>query len=140
MTERLRILLADDDEVDVLSIQRALKQRQLSYPLYVVKDGQAALDALRSGRIPRDRLLILLDLYMPKLDGIEVLQAMRKDSDLSLLPVVLLTTSKDEQAKLDAYHLNVAGYLRKPFDPLELEQQLEALCNYWSAIEMPCPA
>ena len=137
MPERLRLLLADDDEVDVMNIQRALEQRGLHYPLHIARDGQAALDELRSGRVPRDRLLVLLDLYMPRLGGIETLQAIRNDPELTMLPVVLLTTSNDERLKLDAYHLNVAGYLRKPVDPVELEQQLEVLCNYWSAIEMP---
>lgn len=134
--ERLRLLLVEDDEVDVINIKRALLKRGLDYPLYVAKDGLQALAALREEQIPRERLLIILDLYMPKMNGLETLKAMRQDPALSLLPVVLLTTSSDEQAKLDAYHLNVAGFLRKPVDPAELEQQLAALCNYWAAIEM----
>lgn len=137
MQERLRLLLAEDDEVDVMNIQRALEQLGLGYPLHIARDGQEALDELRAGRVPRDRLLVLLDLYMPRLGGLETLQAIRNDPDLTALPVVLLTTSHDEQVKLDAYHLNVAGYLRKPFDRVELAQQLEVLCNYWAAIEMP---
>jgi CheY-like chemotaxis protein len=137
MPERLRLLLAEDDEVDVMNIQRALEKLGLPYPLHVARDGQEALDELRSGRVPRERLLVILDLYMPRLGGLETLQAIRNDPELTSLPVVLLTTSQDEQVKLDAYHLNVAGYLRKPFDRLELGHQLEVLCNYWSAIEMP---
>jgi CheY-like chemotaxis protein len=135
--ERLRLLLAEDDEVDVTSIQRALHKRGLNYPLHVFSNGEEALAALRSGQVPLQRLLVLLDLYMPKLDGLETLRALRQDPQLSLLPVVLLTTSSDEQAKLKAYQLNVSGYLRKPVDPEELEEQLEALCNYWAANEMP---
>lgn len=136
-TDRLRLLLVEDDEVDAMSVRRALAQRGLEYPLHVVSDGEQALEALRKGEIPRRRLLLLLDLYMPKLDGLETLRALRKDPELRILPVVLLTTSADEQAKLDAYGLNIAGYLRKPVDPEELAQQLEALCNYWAATEMP---
>ena len=134
---RLRLLLAEDDEVDIASIKRALHKRGLSYPLYTFSNGEDALAALRSGQVPRDRLLILLTLYMPKLGGLETLRALRADPQLELLPVVLLTTSTDEQAKLQAYQLHVAGYLRKPLDPVELEERLEALCNYWAANEMP---
>ena len=134
---RLRLLLAEDDQVDVTNIQRALHKRGLTYPLHVVSNGEEALLALRSGQVARERLLVLLDLYMPKLDGLETLRALRDDPQLSHLPVILLTTSSDEQAKLKAYQLNVAGYLRKPVDPGELEEQLEALCNYWAANEMP---
>jgi len=134
---RLRLLLVEDDEVDVISIKRALQQLELDCPLHVVSDGQQALAALREGQVPRERLLILLDLYMPRMNGLETLQAIRQDPELNMLPVVLMTTSQDEQVKLNAYNLNVAGYLRKPVEPAELEQQLAALCSYWSAIEMP---
>ncbi len=135
--ERLRLLLAEDDELDVTNIRRALHKRGLHYPLHVVSNGEELLAALHGGTVPRDRLLILLDLYMPKLDGIQTLRALRKDPQLAPLPVVMLTTSSDEQATLKAYQLNVAGYLRKPVDPEALEEQLEALCNYWAANEMP---
>jgi CheY-like chemotaxis protein len=134
---RLRLLLVEDDEVDVLSVKRALKQRDLDPPLHVARDGQEALQMLREGKVSRDRLLVLLDLYMPRMSGIEFLQALRQDPELSRLPVVLLTTSQDEQVKLDAYQLNVAGFLRKPLDPTELAQQLAALCRFFSAVEMP---
>src|SRR5262245_55523618 len=98
---RLRLFLVDDDEVDVCSVKRALQQRELNYPLYVASDGQEALQALREGRVPRDRLLMLLDLYMPKMNGLELLHAIRNDPQLNPIPVVLMTTSQDEQAKLD---------------------------------------
>src|SRR4051794_38544471 len=113
-TERLRLLLVEDDEVDILNMKRALQQRGLDYPLYVVNDGHQALVALRDAQVPRDRLLILLDLYLPKMNGLETLKEIRRDPRLGILPVVLLTTSQDEQLKLDAYALHVAGYLRKP--------------------------
>lgn len=135
--ERLSLLLVEDDEVDVLNIQRALQQRGLTYPLFIVSDGAQALDGLRRGAIPRDRLLILLDLYLPRKSGLETLHELREDPVLNLLPVVLMTTSQDEQTKLDAYQLNVAGFLRKPVDAVELEQQLKALCDFWATAEMP---
>ncbi|MFO0580258.1 MAG: response regulator [Polyangia bacterium] len=135
--QRLSLLLVEDDEVDVLSIQRALEQRGLSCPLFVVTDGEEALARLRSGDIPHERLLVLLDLYLPRRSGLEVLQELRKDPTLNLLPVVLMTTSQDEQSKLDAYELNVAGFLRKPISPAELEHQITALCDFWATTEMP---
>lgn len=136
-TTRLRILLVEDDEVDMLSVKRALHQQDHAPPLYVARDGQQALQLLRDGTVPLERLLVLLDLYMPRMNGIEFLQALRQDPELGRLPVVLLTTSQDEQIKLDAYQLNVAGFLRKPIDTTQLSQQLAALCAFFSAVEMP---
>lgn len=134
---RLRLFLVEDDEVDVLSIKRALAQAGLEHPLYIARDGSEALQMLRDGKVPCERLLMLLDLYMPKMNGLETLQALRADAKFGFLPVVLLTTSQDEQAKIDAYKLNVAGFIRKPVDGAELAKQLTALCNFFSAIEMP---
>jgi CheY-like chemotaxis protein len=135
--ERLSLLLVEDDEVDILNIQRALQQRGLRYPLFVVTNGEQALTALRERRVPLRRLLILLDLFLPKKNGLETLQEIRRDPELGILPVVLMTTSQDEQAKLAAYDLNVAGFLRKPIDGEQLETQLAALCDWWAMTEMP---
>jgi CheY-like chemotaxis protein len=110
----LNILLVEDDEVDVMNVQRAFKKNNIANPLTIAGNGLDALAKLRSGEVPRDRRIILLDLNMPKMNGIEFLRELRADPILSVTPVVVLTTSNDDRDKIEAYHLNVAGYLLKP--------------------------
>src|SRR5207237_10702795 len=113
----LHILLVDDDEVDVMNVQRAFKKNNIVNPLYIAANGLEALDLLRGQgvkAIPGPRRLILLDLNMPKMSGLEFLRAIREDPELRHLTVVVLTTSDDERDRIEAYNLNVAGYIIKP--------------------------
>jgi CheY-like chemotaxis protein len=110
----LNILLVEDDQVDVMNVKRAFDKNRIANPLYVAGDGVEAMALLKAGRIPRERRIILLDLNMPRMNGIEFLRALRADPELALTPVVVLTTSDDERDKINAYNLNVAGYLLKP--------------------------
>ena len=110
----LHILLVEDDEVDVMNVRRAFEKNKILNPLYVAADGLEALTMLRDGRVPRQRRLVLLDLNMPGMNGFEFLRELRADSVLKLTPVVVLTTSNDEKDKIEAFDLNVAGYLVKP--------------------------
>ncbi|MEO8193053.1 MAG: response regulator [Gemmatimonadales bacterium] len=138
MTDRvLNILLVEDDEVDVMNVRRAFERNNVSNPLYVAGNGLEALEMLRDGTVPRERRLILLDLNMPKMNGIEFLQALRADPELSSAPVVVLTTSNDDQDKLDAYNLNVAGYLLKPVTFSNFCERMTTLNKYWTLVEMP---
>jgi len=138
MTERdLNILLVEDDEVDVMNVRRAFERNHMTSGLHVAGNGIEALEMLRSGRIPRERRLILLDLNMPKMNGIEFLEELRSDTDLSSTPVVVLTTSNDDQDKIDAFHLNVAGYLLKPVTFSAFCDKMATLDKYWSLVEMP---
>jgi CheY-like chemotaxis protein len=137
MPERvLNILLVEDDEVDVMNVRRAFERNNVSNPLYVAGNGLEALALLRDGTVPRERRLILLDLNMPKMNGIEFLQALRADTDLASTPVVVLTTSNDDQDKIDAYNLNVAGYLLKPVTFSNFCERMAALNKYWTLVEM----
>ena len=138
MAERvLNILLVEDDEVDVMNVRRAFERNNVSNPLYVAGNGLEALDMLRGNEIPKERRLILLDLNMPKMNGIEFLQALRADPELQSLPVVVLTTSNDDQDKIDAYNLNVAGYLLKPVTFSNFCERMATLNKYWTLVEMP---
>ena len=138
MSDRmLNILLVEDDEVDVMNVRRAFERNNVSNPLYVAGNGLEALDMLRDGTVPRERRLILLDLNMPKMNGIEFLQALRADPELSAAPVVVLTTSNDDQDKIDAYNLNVAGYLLKPVTFSNFCERMTTLNKYWTLVEMP---
>src|SRR5215212_4809192 len=138
MSDRtLNILLVEDDEVDVMNVRRAFERNNVSNPLYVAGNGLEALEMLRDGTVPNERRLILLDLNMPKMNGIEFLQALRSDPELSSAPVVVLTTSNDDQDKIDAYNLNVAGYLLKPVTFSNFCERMTTLNKYWTLVEMP---
>jgi len=138
MSDRvLNILLVEDDEVDVMNVRRAFERNNVSNPLFVAGNGLEALEMLRGDQIPKERRLILLDLNMPKMNGIEFLQALRADPELASTPVVVLTTSNDDQDKLDAYNLNVAGYLLKPVTFSNFCERMATLNKYWTLVEMP---
>lgn len=138
MSDRtLNILLVEDDEVDVMNVRRAFERNNVSNPLYVAGNGIEALEMLRDGTVPSERRLILLDLNMPKMNGIEFLQALRADPELASAPVVVLTTSNDDQDKIDAYNLNVAGYLLKPVTFSNFCERMTTLNKYWTLVEMP---
>lgn len=133
----LHILLVEDDQIDQMNVKRAFERNKIVNPLYIAENGLEALDMLRDGRVPHERRLILLDLNMPKMNGIEFLKSLRADEALSATPVVVLTTSNDEQDKVDAYDLNVAGYLLKPVTFTNFVELTAALNKYWTLVEMP---
>jgi CheY-like chemotaxis protein len=138
VTDRgLTIFLVEDDEVDVMNVRRAFKQHHIVKPLFVASDGIEALEKLRNGEIPKERRIVLLDLNMPRMSGIEFLREIRKDPDLCSTTVVVLTTSKDDQDVIDAYNLNVAGYLVKPVTFENFCALMAALEKYWSLVEFP---
>lgn len=133
----LNILLVEDDDVDVMNVRRAFKKNNIANPLFLAKDGIDALDQLRSGELPRDRRIILLDLNMPRMNGIELLREIRRDAELSPTPVIVLTTSNDERDRIEAYHLNVAGYILKPVTFSNFCEVMAALNKYWALVELP---
>ena len=133
----LNILLVEDDEIDVMNVKRAFEKNKICNPLWVAGNGLEGLDLLRSGEIPKERRLILLDLNMPKMNGIEFLRELRADPELTLIPVVVLTTSDDERDRVDAYNLNVAGYILKPVTLVNFVEAMATLNKYWSLVEMP---
>ncbi|MGZ8377135.1 MAG: response regulator [Gemmatirosa sp.] len=133
----LNILLVEDDEVDVMNVRRAFQKSHIANPLFVAGNGEEALERLRGGEIPKGRRIVLLDLNMPRMNGIEFLRALRADPELRSTTVVVLTTSNDERDKIDAYDLNVAGYLLKPVTFANFCDVMAALNKYWTLVEMP---
>jgi CheY-like chemotaxis protein len=133
----LTIFLVEDDEVDVMNVKRAFAQHSIRNPLFIARDGVEALEKLRNGEIPKERRIVLLDLNMPRMNGIELLREVRNDPALYSTTVVVLTTSKDEQDMIDAYNLNVAGYLVKPVTFASFCEVMVALNKYWSLVEFP---
>ncbi|HEU0051561.1 MAG TPA: response regulator [Longimicrobium sp.] len=138
MSERmLNILLVEDDEVDVMNVRRAFTKNNITNPLFVASDGEEALAKLRGGEVPAERRIVLLDLNMPRMNGIEFLRALRADPALAATSVVVLTTSNDERDRIEAYNLNVAGYLLKPVTFTSFCEVMATLNKYWTLVEMP---
>ena len=133
----LNILLVDDDEVDVMTVKRAFSRANIANKLYVATDGIEALNLLRSEAVPPVRRLVLLDLNMPRMSGIEVLREIRADPALHALTVVVLTTSNEDRDRVEAYQLNVAGYLLKPVTFHAFAEVMSTLNKYWTLMEMP---
>lgn len=136
----LNILLVDDDEVDVMNVQRAFVKNNITNPLYVAGNGIEALAMLRGETdppMPIERRLVLLDLNMPRMNGIEFLRELRADPVLRLTPVIVLTTSNEESDKVEVYHLNVAGYILKPVTFAKFVEAMVALDQYWTLSELP---
>jgi CheY-like chemotaxis protein len=133
----VNILLVEDDEVDVMNVRRAFQKNDIRNPLWVAGNGLEGLDLLRGGDIPRERRLVLLDLNMPRMNGIEFLRELRADPALRLTPVVVLTTSDDERDRVDAYGLNVAGYILKPVTFSSFVEAMATLNRYWTLVEYP---
>jgi CheY-like chemotaxis protein len=137
----LNILLVDDDDIDVMNVRRAFKKNNILNPLSVASNGIEALALLRGENgnepLPKERRLILLDLNMPKMNGIEFLRELRADPALSTITVIVLTTSDDERDKVDAYKLNVAGYILKPVTFMAFVEAMATLNKYWSINELP---
>ena len=136
VSNALNILLVEDDEVDVENVRRAFKRANISSPLWVASDGEEALRILRSSDFPRRRRLVLLDLNLPKMSGIELLRELRKDPSLHAQSVVVLTTSNEERDRDEAFELNVAGYLLKPIAFQKLVEMMSTLHHYWSLVEL----
>lgn len=138
----INILLVEDDEVDVMNVKRAFKKYKITNPLYIAGNGIEALEMLRSQngqspQVPYIRRLILLDLNMPKMNGLEFLHEVRKDSELKRTPVIVLTTSDEDRDRIEAYNLNVAGYILKPVTFINFAEVMVALNKYWALCEMP---
>ena len=133
------ILLVEDDEVDIMNVKRAFKKNNITNPLYFAGNGLEALTMLRgedSSSMPRERRLILLDLNMPKMNGIEFLRELRSDSKLRAIPVIVLTTSNEDRDKVEAYNLNVAGYILKPVTFSNFVETVATLNKYWTLSEI----
>tara|TARA_Y100000768_G_C23534398_1_gene476352 strand:- start:75 stop:497 length:423 start_codon:yes stop_codon:yes gene_type:complete len=139
MTENLvTILLVEDDEVDVMNVKRAFKKNNILNPLLIARNGIEALDVLRDEELDQPKpKIILLDLNMPKMGGIEFLKEIRKDPVLHGISVFVMTTSNEDNDKVEAYNLNVAGYILKPLSMEQFVEAVSTLKNYWSLCQYP---
>ena len=130
------ILLVEDDKVDAMTIKRSLETINITNDMDVANNGEEALQYLRDpqGELP---CIILLDLNMPKMNGIEFLRIVKHDETLKRIPVVILTTSRDEQDKIESFNLGVAGYMIKPVDYWQFVEVVKAIDLYWTLSELP---
>ncbi|WP_303901033.1 response regulator [Thiohalomonas denitrificans] len=135
--ENPSILLVEDDPNDEELILRTLRTRALQDKVFVAHNGREALDYLfGSERPPR---LILLDLKLPKMGGLEVLQALRVDNRTRLTPVVVFTSSVEQTDVTTSYDLGANSYVRKPVDYKEFSEALKLVVDYWLGLNMPSP-
>jgi len=136
MKKNLEIMLVEDDTVDVMTVKRALKDINVANHLIVASDGEEALTYLMDDRNKRPGI-ILLDLNMPRMNGIEFLTAAKKNGVLKGIPVVVLTTSREDQDKVDSFDLGVAGYMVKPVDYVQFVEVMKTINLYWTLSELP---
>jgi len=142
----LDILLVEDNPADAELALRALRTHHLSNPVHLVRDGEEALDFLFcrgafTGRsFERAPKLVLLDLKLPKVDGMEVLRQLKADPRTRPIPVVILTSSREERDLVESYQLGVNSYIQKPVDFDQFRQVVKQLGLYWMVVNVPPPA
>jgi two-component system response regulator len=140
------ILLVEDNPSDIDLTRRAFEKSRIVNELIVVEDGKEALDSLLGGSAAADRepaelpALVLLDLKLPKVGGLEVLRSIRQDPRTRRLPVVILTSSAEEQDIAASYDLGGNSYVRKPVDFRQFVEAVERLGLYWLVLNEPPPA
>lgn len=137
------VLMAEDNKHDIIAAKRAWKVNNIANPLRIVKDGEECLDYLHQrgqysqpGVAPRPGIL-LLDLKMPKLDGLTVLKHIREDEQLHHLPVIILTTSKLEEDRVRSYDLGVNAYIKKPVGFDNFSNAVKTINLFWELVELP---
>lgn len=130
------LLLIEDDQVDAMTIRRALREIHVVNPVVHVENGEDALEYLRNPANERP-CIILLDLNMPVMNGIEFLNVAKHDDALRRFPVIVLTTSDEQQDKVNSFNLGVAGYMAKPVDYRQFVEVMRSIDLYWTISELP---
>jgi CheY-like chemotaxis protein len=136
MKNNKSILLVEDDRVDAMTVNRAMRDLKITNPLAHVKDGLEALDYLQKNESELP-CIILLDLNMPRMNGLELLKILKAHAMYKKIPVVVLTTSNAEKDKMESFMLSVAGYMIKPVDYLRFVEVIKDINLYWTISELP---
>lgn len=129
-------MVVEDDLVDAMTIKRALREINFPNEVIIKENGEDALHFLQS-EVTELPAMILLDLNMPRMNGIEFLKIIKNDDKLYTIPVVILTTSRSEQDKVESYKLGVAGYIVKSVNYQEFVKMVKTIKNYWDICELP---
>ena len=132
--EAVNILLVEDDSIDVKAFMRAMEKLKIGNPVVHAKDGVEGLEKLRGMSRPN---LVILDINMPRMNGLEMLRKVREDVSLRDTIVFVLTTSNDDADKFEAYNLNVAGYMLKSDMGNSFVRAVSLVENYWKVVEFP---
>ena len=139
-----RILIVDDSPKDVELVIAALAENNLANEVIIAEDGEEALDYLyKRGKFTNEDgnpAVILLDIKMPKMDGIEVLRHIRSDPKFKLIPVIMVTSSREERDLVESYKLGANSYVVKPVDIIQFIDAIKVLGQYWAVINQPPPA
>ena len=137
------VLMAEDEAHDIIATKRAWKTSHIVNPLYIVNNGEECLDFLHQRGKYRDPQsaprpgILLLDIKMPKMDGLSVLKHVREDDGLHRLPVIMLTSSKAEEDRLKSYDLGVNAYIVKPVGFANLSEAVRTINLFWELVELP---
>ena len=146
MSQEIEILLVDDSAEDVELTILALRRNKICNEIQVAEDGAEALDFLFCRGPHKDRSfsnppwLVLLDLKLPKIDGLEVLKTIRGDERTKAIPVVILTSSKEQEDVINGYNLGVSAYIQKPVDFEQFSETIRQIGMFWLLINQPPPA
>jgi two-component system response regulator len=144
-SDELDILLVEDNQDDMDLALHALRREKLANHIFVARDGEEALDFLFCRGAFADRLfdkppkLVLLDLKLPKVDGLEVLKQVKSDPRTKTIPVVIMTSSKEERDLVAGYNLGVNSYIQKPVDFDQFRETVKSIGLYWLVINQPAP-
>lgn len=137
------VLVAEDSEHDIIATKRAWKKHNIANPLYIVRDGEECLDYLyQRGKYSDPEIapcpgLLLLDIKMPRMDGLTVLRHLRENEKFRRLPVVILTTSKVEEDRLKSYDLGANAYITKPVGFQNFAEAVRTIHMFWQLVELP---
>jgi CheY-like chemotaxis protein len=134
MRKKLNILFIEDDEIEVMKLNRTLNSLELKHNFEEAQDGEMALDKLKSNQVLPD--IIFLDLNMPKMNGIEFLRILKGNDTLKYIPTVILTTSNNRKDVLECYSIGVSGYIIKPLKYDDYVIKIKAVLEYWSLNEL----
>jgi two-component system, response regulator len=146
MTElEVEILLVEDNDLDLELTLHALRKEKLANHIKIARDGEEALDFLFAGAegqsiLPPMPKVVLLDLKLPKVDGIEVLRQIKSDPRTKMIPVVILTSSREQQDMINGYGLGANSYIQKPVSFEKFRDVIKNLGMYWLLINEPCPS
>lgn len=130
------ILLVEDDSIDVMTVKRAFKELDVTNPLVAAGDGEEALDYLKD-QTSLKPCVILLDLNMPRMSGIEFLKIAKSDESLRTIPIIVFTTSNTEQDIIQSFELGAAGYMVKAVDYSKFIETIKTIDSYWSLSKLP---
>ena len=134
MTKSLNILLIEDDAIEVMKFNRVLSTLGLKHKIIEANNGEEALETLKVKNIVPD--IIILDLNMPKINGIEFLQILKNDNFLKYIPSIILTTSNNHKDVLECYKIGIAGYVLKPLKYEDYVDRIKKMLEYWSSNEL----